>query len=330
MTAAPSGGAPDRVFITGALGFIGRALSVHYRSLGAEVRGVDVAAGGADGIVAGDVTTPGPWRERVVGCDLVVHTAALVSMRSGTDPFWRANVVGTRTALDAAAAAGARRFLHLSTVTVFGFDFPDGVDERHPVRPNGVPYVDTKIASEQLVLQAHAAGELECTVVRPADVYGPGSRPWTILPVQELKARRLLLPAMGRGIFSPVYIDNLVDGIAAAAAHDAAAGHVLTISDGAGVESRDFFAHYARMLGRKHVPVAPTPLAGALAGAVALSARIRRAHTEVNRSAAAYLTRRGTYSIDKARSMLGYRPTVDLEEGMRRSEAWLRDRDMLS
>ena len=69
--------------------------------------------------------------------------------------------------------------------------------EDHPIRPNGVPYVDTKVASEQVVLQAHAAGELACTVVRPGDVYGPGSRPWTFWPVEELARGRLLLPAMG-------------------------------------------------------------------------------------------------------------------------------------
>ena len=49
--------------------------------------------------------------------------------------------------------AGASRFLHLSSVTAFSFDFPDGVTEDHPVRANGVPYVDTKVASEQVVLR---------------------------------------------------------------------------------------------------------------------------------------------------------------------------------
>ncbi len=80
------------------------------------------------------------------------------------------------------------------------------------MRPDGHTYVDTKIASEQVVLQAHAAGEIECTVIRPGDVYGPGSRPWTVLPVDAIRQNRFFLPAMGRGIFSPVYVDNLLDG----------------------------------------------------------------------------------------------------------------------
>jgi nucleoside-diphosphate-sugar epimerase len=311
--------APGRVFVTGCLGFIGGAIAERYRALGAEVRGVDLRADPEWDVVAGDVSEPGAWQEHVRGCDLVVHTAALVSLRSGEDAFWRANVLGTRHALEAAAHAGATRFLHFSSVTVFGFDFPDGVEERHPVRPNGVPYVDTKVASEQVVLQRHAAGELECTVVRPGDVYGPRARGWTVIPVQEI-----LLPAMGRGVFSPVYIDNLVDGIVLAVGPEGA-GQVVTLSDGIGVETRDFFGRYARMLGRRGVPSAPTPLALALAGAASLVMR----DTEVTPAAARYLSRRGTYSIGKARTLLGYEPAVGLDEGMERTRVWLRAEGLL-
>ena len=120
----------------------------------------------------------GPGRRQQPGCEMVIHTAAVVSNAASREVAWRINVAGTRHALDAAVGAGARRFVHFSSVRAFGdVDFPDGVDERWPVRPDGNTYVDTKIASEQVVLQAHAAGEIECTVIRPGDVYGPGSRP---------------------------------------------------------------------------------------------------------------------------------------------------------
>lgn len=314
---------PARVFITGALGFIGRALGDHFRARGSELRGVDVHADADRGVVAGDVSRPGEWQRAAAGCELVIHTAAVVSMRSDPDPIWRVNVAGTRHALDAARAAGASRFVHLSSVVVFSFEFPDGVDEHHPVRPNGVPYVDTKVASEQVVLQAHAEGEIGCTVVRPGDVYGPGSRPWTIIPVQELARGRMLLPAMGRGVFSPIYVEDLLDGVALAAAAEEAVGQVFTLSGGVGVTTADFFGYYARMLGRR-LPVAPTALARVAAAAVAAAARATGGESEVNAAAVAYLARRGTYSIDKARSLLGFEPAVGLDEGMRRTERWLR------
>lgn len=96
-----------------------------------------------------------------------------MSLRGSAKRFWEVNVLGTRHAVEAAARTGADRFVHISSVTAFSFQFPDGVDERYSLRTNGSPYVDTKVASEQVVLQAHAAGEVDCTVIRPGDVYGP-------------------------------------------------------------------------------------------------------------------------------------------------------------
>jgi nucleoside-diphosphate-sugar epimerase len=321
---------PARVFVTGASGFIGRRICDRYRAAGVEVRGVDVQSAPELGVVAGDIAEPGEWQRRVAGCELVVHTAALVSMTAGMDRFWRVNTLGTRRVLDAAVAADVGRFVHLSSVTVFGFVFPDGVDETYPVRLTGVPYVDTKIAGEQVVLQAHGAGEIVCTVIRPGDVYGPGSRPWTIIPVNQLRAARAVLPAGGRGVFSPVYAENLVDGVVLAAAAGRAAGEVLTLTDGVGVETREFFGRYARMLGKQRVPAASTPVVAVAADAMDLVARLRRRESEINRNAVRYLFRTGTYSIEKARRLIGYEPRIDLDEGMRHTEAWLHEQGLLS
>jgi len=319
-----------RVFVTGALGFIGHTIADRYRSRGVEVRGVDLSADLEHGVVAGDITRPGPWQEQMRGCDVVFHTAAIVSNAGGLERFWRLNVYGTRLALDAAATAGARRFVHFSTVRAFSdVDFPDGVDETYPVRTNGVPYVDTKVASEQVVLAAHAAGQLPCTVIRPGDAYGPGSRPWTVLPVQMIKSGRFMLPAMGRGVFSPVYVENLVDGVAAAAESVSGAGEVFIITDGIGITTREFFSHYYHMLGKPGPPVVSTRLALGLAAAIGRWERARGHDTEVNAASVMYMCRRGTYSIAKARSMLGYEPRISLAEGMARTEAWLRDTGLI-
>jgi nucleoside-diphosphate-sugar epimerase len=320
----------SRVFITGASGFIGRVLAERWRALGAEVGGVDRIADPERGVVTGDVSAPGEWQDAAKGADVVVHTAALVGMPSDESQFWAVNVRGTRMALEAARDAGARRFVHISSVVTFGLDFPDGVDERWPVKPTGVAYVDTKIASEQVVLQAHAAGEAEVTVVRPGDVYGPGSRPWTVLPVELLKSRRFALPERGRGIHSPIYVDDLVEGIISAAAAKTAAGQVITVSGGLGIETREFFGHYARMLGRRGVPTVPTPVAIAAAAAQDRIARLRGVHNELTPNGVRYLAlRRGTYGIAKARELLGWAPAVAVEEGMRRTEAWLREQALL-
>jgi len=320
---------PERVFITGALGLIGRRLAERYREAGSDVAGVDVRADPELGVVAGDLTERGEWERSAEGAELVVHTAARLGMEIEPEGFWRVNVVGTRNALDAAVRGGAQRFVHISSIVAFGFDTPTDVDERHPVRPNGVSYVDTKVASEQVVLQTHGAREVGCTIVRPGDVYGPGSRFWTLTPVRELARRRIVLPAMGRGMMSPVFVDDLVEGTMLAAAHGDAVGEVFTLSGGHDVEAREFFGHYARMLGRRRVPVAPTPVVAAIAGALYHAGRLRGSAPEVTPAAIRYLSRSGTYSIEKARAVLGYSPSVDLDEGMRRCEEWLRAEGIL-
>jgi nucleoside-diphosphate-sugar epimerase len=319
-----------RVFISGALGFIGHALGERYRAAGAEVRGVDLRADPASGVVAGDITEPGAWQEHAAGCDLVVHTAAIVSNAFDLDSSWRVNVLGTRRVLDAAMAAGAGRCVHISSVRAFSDEsYPPDVDEGWPVRPDGNPYVDTKIASEQVALQAHAAGELEVAVARPGDVYGPGSRPWTLLPLELIKARRFALPAMGKGVFSPAYVDNVVDGLVLLGERPEAAGQVFTISDGVGVSCSEFFGHHHRMLGRRGPLVLPTSVAIALAEPAGRLERLRGRRSELNAISMRYLARPGTYSIDKARRVLGYEPRVGLEEGMRLTEAWLRREGLL-
>jgi nucleoside-diphosphate-sugar epimerase len=317
-----------RVLLTGAAGFIGRTLAERFRADGVEVAGVDVAADPAAGIVAGDISERGAWQRAAEGCDAVIHAAALVGMPSDDSAFWDVNVRGTRHALEAARDAGAR-LVHLSSVVTFGLDFPDRVDESHPVKPTGVAYTDTKIAAEQVVLMAHAAGEHEVVVVRPGDIYGPASGPWVRLPIEFLRARRLLLPAWGRGIHSPTYVDDLVEGIVRAAEAPAAAGRVITLSGGVGVETREYFGHLGRMVGRR-VPVAPTAVVLATAAIAERAAALRGASTDLTRDGVRYLAhRRGTYGIETARELLDWTPQVGLDEGMARTEAWLRAEGLL-
>ncbi len=314
-----------RVCITGASGFIGRTLARTLRERGAEVVGVDRDADPGAGVVAGDISQPGAWQSIADGCATVIHTAALVGMPSDESSFWDVNVRGTRLALDAARDGGAKRFVHMSSVVTFGLDFPDGVDERWPVRPTGVAYVDTKVAAEQVVLQAHAAREIDVTVIRPGDVYGPGSRPWTTLPLELLRGRRFALPEGGRGIHSPIYVDDLVAGMVLAAESGSAAGRVITLSGGVGVATSEFFDYYARMLGRRRVPTVPTSVALAAAGLQSGIARARGSDSELTPHGVRYLAlRRGTYGIATARDLLGWTPQVSLADGMSRTEAWAR------
>ena len=314
-----------RVFITGAGGFIGRALRERYTADGHDVHGCDLVPDGAAGVIEGDVAQPGAWQDAAAASDLVIHTAATVSLRmERPDEVWRANVLGTANVVDACERGRVGRLVHFSSVTVFGIDFPDGVDERHPVCPTRVPYPDSKIASEQVVLQAYAEGRVTPTIVRPGDVFGPRSRAWAVIPADLIAARRFTLPGRGRGIHSPVYIDNLVDGVVLAAGSDAAVGQVFTLSDGVGVPYREFFAPYAELIGKPLI-LLPTPVALGAAAIVQRLARFGPGDSEINPGSARYLLRRGTYSAQKARRVLGWEPRIGVTEGLDRTVAWLRE-----
>lgn len=330
---------PDRVSsavrsaaITGASGFVGGLMLERLAAAGVDARGFDFATDLKRNVVAADISEPEVWMDAFDGIETIVHAAAASSIRSTREIAWRSNVIGTRNVLDAAIAGGAKRFVHLSTVRAFGdSEFPDGVTESHPVRSDGTPFTDTKIAAEQVVLQAHAAGEIDCVILRPGDVYGPGAREWTVLSVDAIRGNRFLLPAKGNGIFSPLYVTNLLDAIELAATSDAAPGQVITITDGVGVTCNDFFGHYARMLGktRKFPWSAPTLAAVGLAALPEAAARIGGTNTDSTRANMRYLARPGTYSIAKARELLGYEPAVELEAGMRETETWLKEHGLL-
>ncbi len=318
------------MLVTGASGFIGERLRSRLEGSARAVRGLDFQTDLKRGIVAGDVSEAGGWEHAFAGHEVVVHAAAATRSGLTRDVAWRTNVLGTRNAIDAAIAAGASRFVHLSTARVYGdLDETAELEETRPVRPSGDPFADSKIAAEQVVLQAQAAGEIGCVILRPGDVYGPGARQWTVLPVEAIRSNRFVLPAKGKGVFSPLYVDNLLDAIELACSAPEAPGSVLNVSDGVAVSCAEFFGHYARMLGKRSVPSVPTLAAMSLAAVPEAAARIGGVNPEASRASMRELARPCTYSIAAARSVLGYEPTVDLERGMAATESWLREHGLL-
>lgn len=322
---------PERVFVTGANGFIGRAVMTRYRNLGVAVCGVDVNADAQWNVVAGDIADAGPWQSHARGADLVVNTAAVVSNTAPRELYWRISVNGVRKALDAAVAAGARRFVQISSCAAFGKQFPPDVEETYPVAAaTGRNYDDAKGGSEHPALAAHAAGEIACTIIRPGDVYGPGSRPWILIPLETIATTRaFVLPAFGKGVLSPIYIDDLVDGIVLGAGLDVAAGQIFSLTGGHGVTCEEYFSYHWRWAGKDGKSAKPPSYSTATVTRLATLAGIVRKllgqKSEAGPEALALLSKPGTFSIEKARRMLGYEPRVSLDEGMRRTEAWLRE-----
>lgn len=314
---------PRKVLVTGGTGFIGKEIVANYRARSVDAVAVARRADGSPGSIAGDVSDPAPWAHALDGCDIVYHTAAVVSLVEKPEVAWAINVRGTQRLIDEAIKRGVKRFVYMSSVAAMGFETPDGADETWPLMPNGNSYTDSKIAAEHAVLAAHASGKIDATIVRPSDVYGVEST-WIREPLKMMQARQFMLPNDGNGHFSPIHVSDLVAGTVLAGEHPTAPGHIFILADG-GCTTKEFFSYHWRWLGREGSPPAlPARLLKALAAPGGTLARAMGAKTEMGSGAIAILSRPGGYSTTKAETVLGFKPNVALADGMAAVEAELR------
>jgi nucleoside-diphosphate-sugar epimerase len=324
------------IAISGVGGLLGLRMAERSIARGMLVRGIELdpkaaekARGLGASVVGGDVCDPAQAREACRGAEIVFHAAAIVREFGSWELFERVNVGGTKTMLDAAAASGVRRFVHMSSIMVYGVHAPPGVDEQGPLVGDDNPYCQTKIDSERAALAQHRPGEFEVTAIRSGDVYGPGSIPWTVRPFHLIRSRQFFLSGGGTGVLDPVYIDNLLDGVFLAMERDAT-GEAINLTDGRPVTCREFFEYYARMLGRPGLRSLPSWLLWLLVRLRQRGSQLLGREPPMHTASLKFLKRAGGYSIERARQRLGYEPAVSLEEGMRRIEAWLKSEGMLS
>lgn len=318
------------IAITGIGGFIANRMIERAKERDWEVCGFDITDdgverainAGADAVV-GDVGDKKFMTEFFDGVDVVFHTAAIVDESGDPAEFHRVNVEGTKNTVDAATAAGVDRFVHLSSVMVYGFDYPEGVDETHPLPEVDNIYCETKQRSDEIVQQAHEPGGLEVIVIRPGDVYGAGSRPWMLRPLEMMEAGLFNLPGGGEGVVNHVHVDNLIDAVFLALDQDMT-GEIYNITDGVATSCREFFGHHARLLGNDGVATMPTFVLKSFLTVAGPAWRLFGADPPATPEAMDFLLRRAAISIDKARRELDYTPTLDLEAGMEQVAEQLR------
>ncbi|MFP4597424.1 MAG: NAD-dependent epimerase/dehydratase family protein [Persicimonas sp.] len=323
------------IAITGVGGFIGGRMLERAIERGIGVRGLDISpeaareAGqrGAD-VVVGGVNDAEAVAQLCQGADVVFHTAAMMKESGSMDEFRRVNVEGTRTVAKTAAEAGVERMVHLSSVMVYGFNYPAEVTEDGPKRGEDNPYCTTKWESEEAAMAFHALDNLKVTVIRPGDVYGPGSKPWVVRPLEMMKKGLFMLPDGGGGRLDPTYVDNLIDAVFLTLELDAT-GEAFNVTDGRSMRCVDFFSHHAQWVGEEHIRTLPAWLLGPAFKAIAVGFRAAGKEPPATPDALKFLNRPHSYSNQKARQVLGFAPRVSFEEGMRRTHEWLEREGLL-
>lgn len=316
-----------RTLVTGATGFIGSRLVELLVARGHEVV---AASRGAEGRVwpagatpkALDITDPATFGRAFDGVEAVVHAAALVSDWGPREDFFRHSATGTENVLRAAQTAGVPVFVHVSSIAVYGLTREGPIPEHTPRTPETDPiaYNAAKSAAEGVIERARAEG-YPATIVRPANVYGPGAPNWTVRPAALIRKGLMGLPP-GAGPSNTVYVDNVAALLIATLEDERARGETLHVVDPERQDWGAFFGQYAAALGGR-VPVRPLWFLRGLATASEAVARLTGWPPLVSHDALAWLLAQGWYPMARCEHVLGFSPPVSASEGMARTVAWL-------
>jgi nucleoside-diphosphate-sugar epimerase len=269
-------------------------------------------------LVPGDIRDPaavGRWAAGAEGAD-VFHLAGIIHPRRIRE-LYEINTEGTRHVIAAARAAGVRRLVATSSNSPVGVARDPSVrfDETSPYRPY-MNYGRSKKLMEDAVNAAANGGGLESVIVRPCWFYGPDQPARQTTFFTMIKEGKAPILGDGESRRSMSYVDNTSLGLLLAAARRDAAGNTYWIADTVeSVLEDDFGMHVAHQ--RSHLPGVASEVALVVDGAIQRTGFYeQRVHvlSEMNKTIAC--------SVDKARAELGYRPGVELREGMRRSVEW--------
>ena len=310
----------QRVLVTGANGFVGRALCADAAALGFVVRGIvrspcDLPSG-TESFRVGNIDDSTNWQDALAGCRVVVHLAARVHVMADTaanplDEFRRINVQGTLNLARQAAAAGMNRFVFISSVKVNG----EATFSGQPFTADDVPapldaYGVSKMEAEQGLRELAAETGMEVVIIRPPLVYGLGVKANFSAMMRWLK-RGVPLPLGAiHNQRSLVALDNLIDLIVTCLTHPAAANQTFLVSDGEDVSTTELLRRMGQALGRPArlipVPASWLKLAAAMVGKPDVAQRLC-----------------GSLQVDieKTRRLLGWTPPISLDEGLRRAAA---------
>lgn len=317
---------PGMVFVTGATGFLGGALTRRLSADGVRVRALVRAPTKAGRVrdlpgvevVQGDLLKAEALTDALRGCDVLYSVGAALS---GTlNEQRRVNVEGVRRLHAAAQAAGVRRVVHVSTLAIYGYSHRGVVTETTPHAPNREAYSTSKWEGEAAV----RAGDVAYSIIRPGAIYGPHSGFWTRTAFNVARRRPTVWIGDGSGSVPAIYVDDVLDMLLMLAEHPKAAGEAFNCVYSPSPTWRAFLGAYARMAGHESWLGIPPLLVRPLAALAGLLPPLRIAPLMLD-----YIASTRTYSMEKARDLLGWQPRVGLAEGMAKTEAWLREKGLV-
>lgn len=312
------------ILVTGASGFLGRALVNRLRESGKRIRVLvrrpipDWDADPDLQIVYGDLGDPAVVDRAVQGVSTVYHVGA--AMKGGIADFHSATVVGTQNVVDASLKYGIRRLVHVSSISVLDYAGHRGapMTEDSPIEPHPEwrgAYTESKVRAEAIVLKAIRNG-LPATIVRPGQIFGPGAE---MLPPYGTIALAGQWVVVGSGnILLPlIYIEDVVDALMLAAQQDRACGRTFQLVDDVRLTQRQYIDRCREHFGEKIRTVyIPRPAFHAAAIGIAALGKFLRRSAPLTRYRVLSIRGIETFDCSAARDLLGWAPRVGVKRGM--------------
>ncbi len=320
--------------VTGAAGFLGSHLTELLVVAGERPRALVRPGESAPALAhadvdvhVGDLSDRAALEQAMSGVERVLHCAARTGPWGPESEYERVNVRGLETMVRTALAAGVRRFVQVSSITVHGNDVRGWADESSPIREEPNPYSRSKVAGERLLERMIQDEGAPVTIVRPGWIYGPRDRASFGRIARMIETGRMTMVGGGDNHLPLIYVRDAAWGVLLASEAPPAEGRSYLLVNDEPVTQNDFIGAIAAELDAP-MPTRRVPygLALRLATAGEALARLARARRPppVMRYGIQLLAGENRFIITRAREDLGFVPLVDLAEGVRRSAKWYR------
>lgn len=328
-----------KVLVTGAAGFLGGHLVDMLVEQNYAVRAMVRPSEDASRlyalknveVVVGDLTDEASLKRAVRDVQRVFNVAAKTGPWGAEDIYRAINVQGLANLIHASLDAGVQRFVHTSSITVYGHHLQGIVTEDDPFHAEDNPYSRTKIAGEKLIANLVKDKGAPVVTVRPGWIYGPRDRASFGRFVAMVEAGKGFLLGSGKNIVPVVYVRDVAQGlIKAGEAGNETIGRAYTIADDHRVTQAEYLATIADCLHVPHVSLKLPYTAMYLVGRSAELAwqamgRRNAAPPPVTTYGVTLLGGDQIFSIGRARYELGYEPAFDLMRGVAEGVRWYLD-----
>ena len=327
------------VLITGGTGFIGSRLGLRCRAGGhpvlilgqentpAESSNSKLLEENGARIRLASVTQKKLLPELLKGIDVVYHLAAAQHEVNVPDQRFRdVNVQGTANLLEVSVIAGVKRFVHGSTIGVYGPGMEGRIDENSPLHPDNI-YGKTKLEGENIVLSFK--DRLPIVIIRIPETYGPGDRRLLKL-FKAIRKGVFNMIGDGKNLHHLIYIDDLIDAFSLAAEHPDATGNIFVVAGEEPVTTNEMVAVIAARMGTR-IPGYRVPLSALLFLAYLMEKTCEPFGIKppIYRRRMDFFRKNFVFSQGKAKKILGFQPKVPFPEGIALTAEWYRGMTLL-